>query len=212
MSKIEPCPLLKKFYFVVIPGKALDIGCGQGDNSIFLARHNFEVEAIDINEKYISYLKTTSKRENLSLIPQKKDIRNFKFNKHYSLILAINCLQFMKESERDSIIRKAQTSLNIGGLFFVSVFTIKDDSYKKLSKINQPVEENTFYSRKERRYWNFFNLNELKNYFTKEFKILFYNERRIKDAHPLPHRHGIAEIVALKKNSPPSYTASSQST
>jgi SAM-dependent methyltransferase len=29
------------------PGRALDLGCGVGDNAIFLARHGFEVTAVD---------------------------------------------------------------------------------------------------------------------------------------------------------------------
>lgn len=29
------------------PGRAIDLGCGVGDNAIFLARHGFEVTAID---------------------------------------------------------------------------------------------------------------------------------------------------------------------
>jgi SAM-dependent methyltransferase len=29
------------------PGRAIDLGCGEGDNAIFLAEHGFEVTAID---------------------------------------------------------------------------------------------------------------------------------------------------------------------
>jgi 2-polyprenyl-3-methyl-5-hydroxy-6-metoxy-1,4-benzoquinol methylase len=29
------------------PGRALDLGCGTGDNAVFLARHGFNVTAVD---------------------------------------------------------------------------------------------------------------------------------------------------------------------
>lgn len=31
----------------LVPGRAIDLGCGEGDNAIFLARHGFTVTAID---------------------------------------------------------------------------------------------------------------------------------------------------------------------
>ena len=31
----------------LVPGRAIDLGCGEGDNAIFLARHGFTVTALD---------------------------------------------------------------------------------------------------------------------------------------------------------------------
>ena len=38
-------------------GRALDLGCGTGTNAIYLARHGFEVTAIDISRRAISLAK-----------------------------------------------------------------------------------------------------------------------------------------------------------
>jgi 2-polyprenyl-3-methyl-5-hydroxy-6-metoxy-1,4-benzoquinol methylase len=35
------------------PCKALDIGCGTGDNSIWLSQHGFQVTGVDISEMAI---------------------------------------------------------------------------------------------------------------------------------------------------------------
>lgn len=202
MNNIEPYYLLKKFLSQITPGKVLDIGSGSGKNSIFLARNNFEVLAIDSDQKYINQLAALSKRESLDIKTQKTDIRNFKFDR-YSLILALNCLQFIKKSERDILINKIKQSVKLKGFIFVSVFTVQDNSYKEFLKKNkQPIEENTFYSKNDDQYWNFFNPSELRSYFKNNFKILYYNEKIIKDAHPIPHQHGIAEIVVRKKRTP----------
>jgi 2-polyprenyl-3-methyl-5-hydroxy-6-metoxy-1,4-benzoquinol methylase len=31
----------------LLPGRAIDLGCGEGDNAIFLAQHGFQVTAAD---------------------------------------------------------------------------------------------------------------------------------------------------------------------
>lgn len=194
----QPYYLLEKYYSKVEPGKALDLGCGEGANSVFLARQGFKVEAVDINGDYVEKLKNLSEKESLDLTIRKEDIREFDFNKEYNLILAINSLQFMKKSEREEIVNKIKSFLSPDGLVSVSVFTKEDPLYERLSKNHPSVEENTFSHKQENKHWNFFNPNELKDYFKDNFNILFYDERVVDDAHPDPHRHGIAEIVAQK--------------
>jgi SAM-dependent methyltransferase len=39
---------------VLAPGRAIDLGCGVGDNAIFLAQHGFEVTAVDFAPAAIS--------------------------------------------------------------------------------------------------------------------------------------------------------------
>ncbi|SDP20835.1 class I SAM-dependent methyltransferase [Lentzea jiangxiensis] len=34
---------------LVTPGRALDVGCGPGRNAVFLARHGFQVDAVDVS-------------------------------------------------------------------------------------------------------------------------------------------------------------------
>jgi len=46
--RLKPNTTLEKFLPLIPKGRALDIGAGQGRNSIFLAKNGFEVEAIDL--------------------------------------------------------------------------------------------------------------------------------------------------------------------
>lgn len=199
-DKIEPYFLLKKFVSEIPKGKILDIGAGLGNNSIFLARNNFEVIAIDLKQEFVDRLNDISKKERLILVAKRIDVKDFNFDK-YSSILATNCLQFMRKSERDDVIKKIKQSIKKNGIIFISTFTINDSSYKFFTAKKTPVEKNTFFSKNENRYWNFFNLNELKSYFKKGFEILYYKEKIVKEKkHPISHQHGIAEIVVRKKN------------
>jgi SAM-dependent methyltransferase len=49
LGSSEPSSLLEKFWSMAPIGKALDIACGNGRNSIFLAEKGFLVDAVDIS-------------------------------------------------------------------------------------------------------------------------------------------------------------------
>lgn len=190
--------LLRNFLEKIPKGKALDLGCGNGRNSLFLAKKGFSVCTIDIDPKIIKNFRQESKRLNLKINIIKADIRKFPIRKNeYDLILAVNSLIFMKKSEAQKTIIKIKKGLKNSGIAIISGFTTKDSSYLKLKKRYKPIEKNTFKD-SNKQYWQFFSKNELKSYFLKNFEILFYSEKNVKDSIPYPHTHGIAEIVAKK--------------
>ena len=49
-SPTDPSRIVTKHYVLSRQGKALDIAAGNGRNSVFLARHGFSVEAVDISD------------------------------------------------------------------------------------------------------------------------------------------------------------------
>lgn len=64
-NRSKPCPFFVPYpdeslaqWFdegLIHPGQAIDIGCGNGRNAIFLARHGFSVEAVDVSETAIEW-------------------------------------------------------------------------------------------------------------------------------------------------------------
>ncbi len=46
---MQPSAILKKFWSIAPVGQALDIACGNGRNSLFLAAKGFDVDAVDIS-------------------------------------------------------------------------------------------------------------------------------------------------------------------
>jgi len=52
-----PSRIVEDFYHLAFSGNALDIACGNGRNSIFLAAKNFQVDAIDISSVAMTPLK-----------------------------------------------------------------------------------------------------------------------------------------------------------
>ena len=45
----KPCGVLQAFMHLAPPGRALDVACGAGRNALFLARHGYAVDALDIS-------------------------------------------------------------------------------------------------------------------------------------------------------------------
>lgn len=204
-SQTPPFYLLKKFINDIPEGQAIDIGAGNGHNSIFLAQNGFTVEAIDTNDLKIKALESEAEKSGLKIDAKNVDVRKFDFSqKQYNLILAIQSLVFIKKSEFQEIANKIKNALNPNGIIILSSFTTDDDSFKRFKQTSPEVEENTFQTNNTKQYWQFFKKNELEQYFKEgDFDILFYKEQVIQDepheGSPQPHNHGIAKIVAKKK-------------
>ena len=45
----------------LLPGRAIDLGCGEGDNAIFLAQHGFQVTAVDFSPAAIDKAKAKAR-------------------------------------------------------------------------------------------------------------------------------------------------------
>ncbi len=46
----EPSALLLDYLHLLPKGRVLDVAMGKGRNALYLAKHGFEVEGVDINE------------------------------------------------------------------------------------------------------------------------------------------------------------------
>jgi len=203
----------KKFYWELKPEKglkevlkhtpqgiALDIGAGEGRNSIFLVKNGFEVEAIDKVKECLEKCKRLAKRDNLPIKTRVIDIRKFNFKKNkYTLIVAIASLDFLKVSEIKKIISKIKKSLKKEGVFYLLVFSTKDPAFKKCKRNLEEVERNTFYLSKFKTHRHFFEKKELLN-LLKDFETTKVKEEKLKDIHnDKPYFHRVIKIIAIKK-------------
>ena len=180
-------------------GIALDIGAGEGRNSIFLAKNGFRVEAIDKNEEGLKKCKKLAQKYNLRLKTKIADIRKFKFLRNkYSLIVAVASLDFLKFSEIKKIFLQIKKSLKKEGVFYLVAFSIKDPVFQKCKKKLKMAEKNTFYLPKFKTSRHFFEKKELLN-LLRNLKIVKLKEEKIREKHKKRiHFHHLIKVIAKK--------------
>ena len=178
-------------------GKVLDLGCGAGGNSIFLAERGFNVTCTDKDKEVISVIKENY--PNINAINQ--NILEFNFREEeYDLVLALNVLNFFKIEDIQLIISNIIKSLKKNGLFYLQVFSINDPSYNRFLEIAEKKEnEDTFYSKKTKSFTHFFSKQELSEFFLNT-TVLEFDELLVKDNHPPQgkHEHSIIRMLIRK--------------
>ena len=98
------------FITSLCPGrKALDIACGEGRNSIFLARHGFAVTGMDISEEGLAKAVRWAADESLAIEFRCVNLETCGFTESWDLIINFNFLL------RD-LIPKMVAALNPGGV------------------------------------------------------------------------------------------------
>lgn len=96
-----------------VPGRrALDIASGEGRNSIFLARHGFDVTGLDISDLGIAKARRLAAKAGVVVDFRQVDLEGYCFDETYDLIINFNFLL------RD-LLPRAYDALKPGGIFIV---------------------------------------------------------------------------------------------
>ncbi len=119
-------------YFKVMGGephraRALDLGCGEGRDTVFLADAGFHVTARDIAPTGLAKLDALRARQNVPperIEPALQDVRDFPYPPQvYDLALAANVYQFVTPEEAPVHIKRLQSTVKPNGICAVSVFS-----------------------------------------------------------------------------------------
>ena len=101
---------------IVPPGRALDLGCGNGRNSLYLAANGFTVTAWDKNAMSINNLETIRAAEGLdNLQTAVKDLNSLAFDGEYDLILSTVVMMFLEPDTIPGLIGNMQRCTAAGG-------------------------------------------------------------------------------------------------
>ena len=92
----------------VKPGRALDLGCGQGRNSLFLAQNGFDVTAVDQNELSLEILQSIVEQEDLDMPVGLYDINSASISQAYDFIVSTVVLMFLQADRITAIIQNMQ--------------------------------------------------------------------------------------------------------
>jgi len=94
----------------LVPGsKALDIACGEGRNSVFLARHGFRVTGMDISDKGLEKGVKRAQAVGVKIKFKRVDLDDYTIQERFDLIINFNFLQ-------RELIPSEVAALNPGGV------------------------------------------------------------------------------------------------
>lgn len=170
--------------------RILDIGCGYGKHSIYLAENNFNVTSIDINAQAIEWLKRYIDRKSISNITLiQADMNSLPFQDNYfDTVICTSVLHHQDFKQIENSISEIYRVLRRNGYFSFDFLSVEDDSFG----IGEEIEENTFVGSREgednipHHYTDVIELNELFNSFREikiqknEYHIIIDSERKIK--------------------------------
>ena len=160
----------------VKPCKTLDLGAGQGKNSLYLSTLNFNITAVDINAKFLQDLADISIIEKLDLNVFKHDISTANIKDTYDFIFSTDVFMYLNPTRIHSIISNMKKQTNDKGYNLIV-------SALNATKHGLPLTPFPFT----------FIENELKEYY-EDWKIITYNENIT--ASPYPYAVILAQKVS----------------
>ncbi|MWP47304.1 SAM-dependent methyltransferase TehB [Gilliamella sp. Pas-s27] len=139
-------------------GKALDLGCGSGRNSLYLQLQGFDVTAVDKSELSIGNLQKIINDDNLKHInAMVYDINQANLQGEYDFILSTVVMMFLQPEKISAIIDNMQKITKSGGYNLI---------VSAMSTPDYPCTVGFSFTFKE---------NELRQYY-QDWEILKYNE------------------------------------
>ena len=187
-----------KRYLNLVPGKeVLDLGIGQGRNSIPLTELGFNITGVDYSTKCLEICKNTCNKLNLV----KSDIRTFDIEKDkHDMILSGYVLHFLHKNDSYQIIKNIKNNLKNNGIVYISVFSLEDPRFNKPSTSSdfEILDNNILHNKVNDTYVSFFSKDEVLNLFS-DFKTIFVSEEYCLEQNvETPHYAGVIKYIGQK--------------
>lgn len=166
--------------------KALDLGCGEGRNAIYLANMGFVTSAVDISESGIEKLNTVASEKNLKVASSVCDMRKYNFPHEFDFIVCKGCLHLINRNEWKIVLENMKKFTTCGGYHIVDVFT---------DTLPEPDDQRGLMI-------GLFKEGELFEYY-RDWEIIQTKSFNFKDTHPggISHEHSCNAIIVRKPES-----------
>jgi len=160
-------------------GRILDLGCGEGRISIFLARHSFECYGIDYVPLAIKRAREFAKKQRVAGKTHFRtgNVLNLPYpDDFFDVAIDWNCFDHVRKSEWGLYIGELLRVLKVGGFYFLAAFS-KNTPHARIMKHNWLVFRGG--------YDHYFTRSEIKSIFSGRFEIMRIKEIR-RHAPPSP--------------------------
>ena len=107
----------------LMPGRALDLGCGTGTNSLYLARHGWQVVGVDLAATAIRQARRKAKKAGLSVEFHTADVTRLDFlQPPFDLALDIGCFHALDAEGWTRYRDQLGRLLGLGACFMLYAF------------------------------------------------------------------------------------------
>ncbi len=114
-----PDELLTRYKTLLTAGRALDVACGKGGNSLFLAEQGYSVDALDISDIALKNLRRVATLQGFDINPLIADLDYFPIPENmYDLVIVFYF--FSKD-----LMPKFNLTLKSGGLLFYATYNFR---------------------------------------------------------------------------------------
>lgn len=114
----QPDPALVTLVSPLLPGRAIDLGCGPGRNAVWLAQQGWDVTGVDSSAVGLDQAVQRAQAQSLHLTAIHSDLLNYELSReHYDLVVIANI--HLPLVQRDRLFTRAESALRMGGHVFV---------------------------------------------------------------------------------------------
>ncbi|MEV6849156.1 class I SAM-dependent methyltransferase [Actinoplanes sp. NPDC051411] len=100
------------------PGRALDLGCGEGADAVWLARQGWQVTAVDVSGVALARARQHAADAGVTIDFQRHDLQESFPAGSFDLVSA-QFLHFWEEFDREKILRRAADAVAPGGTLII---------------------------------------------------------------------------------------------
>jgi SAM-dependent methyltransferase len=100
------------------PGRALDLGCGEGGDAVWLAKLGWQVTAVDISGVALQRAADHAAEAGVTIDFQRHDLQETFPAGHFDLVSA-QFLHFWEDFDREKILRRAAAAVAPGGVLLI---------------------------------------------------------------------------------------------
>ncbi|WP_433292157.1 class I SAM-dependent methyltransferase [Actinoplanes sp. CA-030573] len=100
------------------PGRALDLGCGEGADAVWLAKRGWQVTAVDISGVALERAAAHARDAGVTVTFERHDLTQTFPEGAYDLV-SVQFLHSWQEFDREKVLRRAAESVAAGGVYLI---------------------------------------------------------------------------------------------